>query len=61
MSQPPVPPADRIRHRIENITLASTNSKYPISLKVLVDNVEVFRLPEIARGQLLRWTAIPTW
>ncbi|KAG8706351.1 hypothetical protein FRC08_001123 [Ceratobasidium sp. 394] len=59
MSQPPVPPADRIRHRIENITLASTNSKYPICLKVLVDNVEVFRLPEIARGQPLRWTAIP--
>ncbi|KAG9091295.1 hypothetical protein FS749_016643 [Ceratobasidium sp. UAMH 11750] len=59
MSQHPVPPADRIHHHIENITLGLTNPKYPISLKVLVDNVEVFRLPEIARGQTLHWARIP--
>ncbi|KAG8736279.1 hypothetical protein FRC10_009485, partial [Ceratobasidium sp. 414] len=58
MSRPPVGPADRIRHRIEEITLESTNSKYPISLKVLVDDAEVFRLAPIARGQPLRWTNI---
>ncbi|KAG9076174.1 hypothetical protein FRC06_009663, partial [Ceratobasidium sp. 370] len=59
MSQPPVRPAGRIRHRIQDITLGSTISKYPIDLKVLVDNVEVFRLPQIAPGQLLHWTSIP--
>ncbi|KAG8736116.1 hypothetical protein FRC10_009699, partial [Ceratobasidium sp. 414] len=58
MSRPPVWPADRIRHRIEEITLGSTNSKYPISLKVLVDDAEVFRLSPVAPGQPLRWTDI---
>ncbi|KAG8742003.1 hypothetical protein FRC10_002120 [Ceratobasidium sp. 414] len=59
MSQLPVRPADRIRHRIENIALGSATSKYPISLKVLVDDVEASRLPEIPRGQPLNWTGVP--
>ncbi|KAG9084402.1 hypothetical protein FRC06_004097, partial [Ceratobasidium sp. 370] len=58
MSQPTRPP-DRIRHRIEEIILDSTASKYPISLKVLVDDVEVFLLPPIAPSQPLCWTSIP--
>ncbi|KAG9073756.1 hypothetical protein FRC06_011170, partial [Ceratobasidium sp. 370] len=60
MSQPPVRPADRIRHRIENITLGSATSNYPIDLKVLVDDIEVFRLPQVARRQPLHWTSVPT-
>ncbi|KAG8717291.1 hypothetical protein FRC08_007841, partial [Ceratobasidium sp. 394] len=59
MSQAPIRGPDKIRHRIEEITLEPTTSKYPISLKVLMDNVEVFRLPEIARGQPLHWTSVP--
>ncbi|KAG8687890.1 hypothetical protein FRC08_011718 [Ceratobasidium sp. 394] len=59
MSQAPIRGPDKIRHRIEEITLEPTTSKYPISLKVLVDNVEVFRLPEIAQGQPLHWTSVP--
>ncbi|KAG9094935.1 POC1 centriolar protein A [Ceratobasidium sp. UAMH 11750] len=48
-------PQGRVRHRIAQIRLEPPTSKHAISLKVLVDDQEVRRSPEVAAGRSLLW------
>ncbi|KAF8598067.1 hypothetical protein BDV93DRAFT_353588 [Ceratobasidium sp. AG-I] len=43
------------RHRIQEITLSPTPSKYPIELELLIDDTPVYGLPVVAAGNPLRW------
>ncbi|KAG9120003.1 hypothetical protein FRC07_004684, partial [Ceratobasidium sp. 392] len=60
-THPPDRPPGTLRHRIQGIELQSALTKYPISLKILVDGQEVHRTPKISpvNGSPLQWNNIP--
>ncbi|KAG9101393.1 hypothetical protein FS749_007481 [Ceratobasidium sp. UAMH 11750] len=45
----------RSRHRIQEIGLGPSSSKYDISAKLLLDGKEIHKLRSIKKGQPLRW------